>query len=100
LGFGVGFFGGFGWGWHHWGADWHDHRVIYNHNTYISHSTTIINRNNFNRTTNNFNRLTFTRAPSVQRRAPHHPARGRQIKVWSQRSTCEGCGKLLIRLGS
>src|ERR1700687_1213243 len=23
LGFGVGLFGGFGWGWHHWGYDWH-----------------------------------------------------------------------------
>ena len=53
IGFGVGYFGGFGWGWHHWGCDWHDHRVIYNHNTYISHSRTIINRNNFNR--GNFN---------------------------------------------
>jgi len=48
-GFGIGFFGGYGWGWHHWGWDWHDHRIIYNHNTYISHSRTIINRNNFNR---------------------------------------------------
>ncbi len=54
IGFGVGYFGGFGWGWHHWGCDWHGHRVIYNHNTYISHSRTIINRNNFNH--NNFNR--------------------------------------------
>src|ERR1700681_3642664 len=48
-GFGIGFFGGFGWGWNHWGSDWHGHRMIYNHNTYISHSRTIINRNNFNR---------------------------------------------------
>src|SRR6202140_2533233 len=23
LGFGIGFFGGYGWGWHHWGSDWH-----------------------------------------------------------------------------
>src|SRR5260370_33881351 len=52
-GFGVGFLGGFGWGWDHWGCDWRGHRVIYNHNTYISHSRTIINRNNFNH--GNFN---------------------------------------------
>jgi len=52
-GFGIGFFGGFGWGWNHWGWDWHGHRMIYNHNTYISHSRTIMNRNNFNR--GNFN---------------------------------------------
>src|SRR6266404_727271 len=39
LGFGVGLFGGFGWGWHHWGYDWRHEgeRVVYNHNTYVSH---------------------------------------------------------------
>jgi hypothetical protein len=47
-GFGIGFFGGFGWGWDHWGYDWHRRSVIYNHNKYISHSRTIVNRNNFN----------------------------------------------------
>src|SRR6202030_4229764 len=48
LGFGVGLFGAFGWGWHNWGFDWHrGGRVVYNHNTYISHSTTIVNRNSF-----------------------------------------------------
>jgi Protein of unknown function (DUF3300) len=47
VGFGIGFFGGYGWGWHHWGSDWHNHTVIYNHNTYISHSRTFVNRNNF-----------------------------------------------------
>jgi len=46
-GFGIGFFGGFGWGWHNWGYDWHDRRVIYDHNTYISHSHTFINRHDF-----------------------------------------------------
>jgi len=47
FGFGcnIGFFGGFGWGWHHWGYDWHHNNIEYNHNTYISHSTTIVNRN-------------------------------------------------------
>ena len=47
LGFAVGFFGGFGWGWHHWGCDWGHRTVIYNHNTYISHSRTFVNRNGF-----------------------------------------------------
>ena len=47
LGFGIGVFGGFGWGWHHWDTDWHRHNIIYNHNTYISHSRTFENRNNF-----------------------------------------------------
>jgi len=56
LGFGVGLFAGFGWGWHGWGYDWHHGgRVEYNHNTYISHSRTIVNRNSFNSTRGNFN---------------------------------------------
>ena len=56
LGFGVGLFAGFGWGWHGWGYDWHHGgRVEYNHNTYISHSRTIVNRNNFNSSRGNFN---------------------------------------------
>jgi len=44
LGIGIGAFGGFGWGWHHWGADWHHHEVVYNHNAYHSHSSTFTNR--------------------------------------------------------
>jgi len=54
-GFGIGYFGGFGWAWHHWGCDWHGHQVIYNHNTYISHSLTIINRGRGNQGRGNFN---------------------------------------------
>ncbi|MCU1325605.1 MAG: hypothetical protein JWN34_975 [Bryobacterales bacterium] len=54
--FGVGLFGGFGWGWHNWGYDWHhDGRVVYNHNSYLSHSTTIVNRNSFHSARGNFN---------------------------------------------
>ncbi len=49
VGFGIGWFGGFGWGWGHWGFDWHNHVVLYNHNTYFSRSTTFYNRNNFYR---------------------------------------------------
>lgn len=45
IGFHVGFFSGFGWGWHGWAPDWHRNAIIYNHTTYISHSTTIVNRN-------------------------------------------------------
>jgi uncharacterized membrane protein YgcG len=57
LEFGVGFFGGFGWGWGHWGFDWrHGGRVMYNHNSYISHSTTIVNRNSFRGGRPGFNR--------------------------------------------
>ena len=40
LGIGIGFFGDFGWGWHHWGADWHQHHLMYDHHHYLSHSPT------------------------------------------------------------
>jgi len=49
VGFGIGYFGGYGWGWHHWGSDWHNHVVIYNHNRYYSRSNTFYNRNNYYR---------------------------------------------------
>jgi hypothetical protein len=49
VGFGIGFLGGFGWGWHHWGFDWHRHSLLYNHSPYSSRSTTFYNRANFYR---------------------------------------------------
>jgi Protein of unknown function (DUF3300) len=49
VGFGIGVFGGYGWGWHHWDSDWHNHVVIYNHNRYYSRSNTFYNRNNYYR---------------------------------------------------
>jgi len=49
IGFSVGFFGGFAWGWPHWGFNWHNHYVIYNQNRYYSRSVTFYNRNSFYR---------------------------------------------------
>jgi hypothetical protein len=48
-GFGIGFFGGFGWGWGHWGFDWHHHYAEFDHARYYSHSRTFYNRNEFYR---------------------------------------------------
>jgi hypothetical protein len=48
-GIGIGVFGGFGWGWHHWGADWHRHDLMFDHNRYVSHSSTFVNRHDFGR---------------------------------------------------
>src|ERR1700693_4302034 len=28
-GFGIGYYGRYGWGWHHWGSDWHNRAVIH-----------------------------------------------------------------------
>ncbi len=47
LGFGVGIFGGFGWGWHNWGYDWRGGRGVFGHSPYISYSRSIVNRNDF-----------------------------------------------------
>ncbi|HWY27247.1 MAG TPA: DUF3300 domain-containing protein [Candidatus Angelobacter sp.] len=49
VGFGIGYFGGFGWGWNRWGFDWHHRYAIYNHERYYSRSNTFYNRNAFNR---------------------------------------------------
>ncbi len=49
VGFGIGFFGGFGWGWNRWGFDWHNRYAIYNNNRYYSRSNTFYNRGNFYR---------------------------------------------------
>jgi uncharacterized membrane protein YgcG len=49
VGFGIGFFGGFGWGWPHWGFDWHNHYVWYNHARYYSQSRVFYNRNAYYR---------------------------------------------------
>ena len=29
IGLGIGWFGSYGWGWHHWHADWHEHRAFH-----------------------------------------------------------------------
>jgi len=49
IGFGIGWFGGFGWGWHHWGFDWHNHYAVFNHARYYSPSRTFYNRSSYYR---------------------------------------------------
>jgi hypothetical protein len=49
LSFGIGFFGGFGWGWDHWGFDWRHRYPIYDHTRYFSRSNTFYNRNAYYR---------------------------------------------------
>src|ERR1700733_13264393 len=56
FGFGVGYFGGFGWGWHHWGSDWHHHDIVFDHHGYVSHSRVFVNRDHFNAGRGGFNR--------------------------------------------
>ena len=44
LGCRIGFYGGFGWGWSHWGFDWRNHYATYNHGRYFSRSQNFSNR--------------------------------------------------------
>ena len=49
VGFGIGWYGGFGWGWNNWGFDWHHRYAVYGHERYYSRSNTFYNRANFGR---------------------------------------------------
>src|SRR5271167_2957070 len=49
IGFGIGWFGGFGWGWGHWGFNWRGGYPIYGGGRYYSGSRTFYNRNTFYR---------------------------------------------------
>src|SRR5580700_8572061 len=49
MGFGIGWYGGFGWGWNNWGFNWRGGYAMYNHGRYYSRSNTFYNRSNFYR---------------------------------------------------
>ena len=49
IGFPIGWFGGFGWGWGHWGFDWGHGYPVFDHGRYFSRSSTFYNRNAFYR---------------------------------------------------
>ncbi len=49
VGYGIGYYGGYGWGWHHWGCDWRDRDVIHDHDRYYSRSRSFYNRNDYYR---------------------------------------------------
>jgi uncharacterized membrane protein YgcG len=90
IGFGIGFYGGYGWGWNHWGTNWGGRTVVFNHNNYYSRSNTFYNRNNYYRNggyrgvTNNVNRgITENRGGNLgrngageERGATGHPFNG------------------------
>jgi hypothetical protein len=49
VGYGIGWYGGFGWGYPRWGFDWHNRAVLFNRNIYYSRSNTFYNRGNYYR---------------------------------------------------
>jgi len=82
-GFGIGLFGGFGWGWNYWGCDWRHHRLLYNHNAYISHSRTIINRNGSGRDSAFNNRTPENRNSTFRGSSPPQPQPGMRSGAFS-----------------
>ena len=48
-GSGIGFYGGYRWGWHHWGSDWNNRVILHDRDRYYSSSHTFYNRNNYYR---------------------------------------------------
>jgi hypothetical protein len=49
LGFGIGWYGGYGWGWNNWGFNWHGGYGMYGGGRYYSRSNTFYNRNSYYR---------------------------------------------------
>ncbi len=47
VGFTIGFFAAFDWGWPNWGFRWRDHQVLFDRHPYYSRSTTFFNRRGF-----------------------------------------------------
>jgi len=48
-GFGIGFLGGYGWGWNNWGFNWRGGYSMYGGSRYFSRSSTFYNRGNYYR---------------------------------------------------
>jgi len=49
MGFRIGYYGGFGWGWNNWGFNWGGRYATFNRGRYYSRSNTFYNRGGFNR---------------------------------------------------
>jgi Protein of unknown function (DUF3300) len=49
VGFGIGWYGGYGWGWNNWGWNWHNRYPVYANQRYYSQSRTFYNRNYYYR---------------------------------------------------
>ena len=89
-GFGIGFYKGYGWGWHNWGCDWHHHCAVYDHGRYYSPSRTFYNRDRFYR-------------GQAARGVYNGPERGPQPfggDRWAARGHAEPRGQSVVRSGA
>jgi hypothetical protein len=97
IGYEIGFFSGFGWGWRHWDSDWDHRTVIYDNRRYYSESRTFYNRSNFDRG-DAFNRGGGSRGESFNR--PGAPAMPFGRDPRSARGYGEPRGQSGIRSGA
>jgi hypothetical protein len=65
VGFGIGLYAGFGWGWHDWGFDWRNRHVVYHHAPYVSHGRSFASRREFNQRPVHFDHA----VPAIRERA-------------------------------
>jgi hypothetical protein len=70
LGFGVAIFGGFAWGWHHWGFDWHQRVVIHDRAPYVSRGVAFAHRHGPARAPFDHRSPEFGRVPGVHAEVP------------------------------
>jgi DNA-binding response OmpR family regulator len=95
VGFGIGYYGGYGWGWHHWGSDWHNRSVTYHHDKYYSRSRTFYNRNDYyqggeGRSGRHGNRGGYTEHPGEANRSVRedlHPSGGTSNRLGATNAT-------------
>ena len=55
VGFDLGYFGGYGWGWRHWRPDWHHRAVWFDGGQYVWHNRSLIDANHFYHGNEGFN---------------------------------------------
>jgi hypothetical protein len=55
VGFDLGYFGGYGWGWHHWRPDWHHRAVWFNGGQYVWHDRSRLDTDHFLNSHEDFN---------------------------------------------
>ncbi|HEY2024130.1 DUF3300 domain-containing protein [Paraburkholderia sp.] len=90
VGFDLGYFGGYGWGWRHWRPDWHHQAVWFHGGQYAWHNRSIVDVNHFAHSNQGFNPAhgadgmggmygaAHTRVPAMSSRefAGSHPVAG------------------------
>jgi len=81
LGFGIGWWGGFGWGWGHWGFDWHDHYARFNGGRYYSGSRTLETGRGLEDMVRRVDRAACARGPSAVTTTADKPGASHRVEA-------------------